>query len=360
MSVAVHHGDMLQVIPRLVAEGVVCDACVTDPPYHLLPTLKRFGADNSAPAQHGRDGAMARLSAGFMQSRWDGGDIAFRPETWETVASVMRPGAFLVAFGGTRTVHRMTCAIEDAGFIVQDCLMWLYATGFPKRRDALKPSYEPIVLAYKPGGKRTMQVDECRIGTGEDKGIWPVTDRAKTYDVLGQFSGHSETDAAAGRWPANVCHDSSDEVVACFPESAGPSPGTYDLSRSRPCTGHLSDGRSAQAAAGTRRDGAQGSVVQTEAEIQASEGEKAPCREDRQGESRMTREDEELIRTVIAKRVIERMAEQWDALALAAICGNTHPPAPTSLTYRNGRIIGLRPEDDRPLWPMVQLDKRCS
>ena len=74
----------------------------------------------------------------------------------------------------------------------------------------------------------------------------------------------------------------------------------------------------------------------------------------------MTREAEELIRTVIAKRVIERMAEQWDALALAAICGNTHPPAPTSLTYCNRRIIGLRPEDDRPLWPMVQLDKRCS
>jgi site-specific DNA-methyltransferase (adenine-specific) len=110
---------------------------------------------------------MKRLSKGFMGKTWDGGDIAFRPETWVTVSSIMRPGAFLVVFGGTRTYHRMACAIEDAGFVIQDCIMWLYGSGFPKRRDMLKPAYEPIVLAYKPGGKRTMQVDECRIGTDD-------------------------------------------------------------------------------------------------------------------------------------------------------------------------------------------------
>jgi hypothetical protein len=61
-----------------------------------------------------------------MAQRWDGGDIAFRSETWATVASVMRPGAFLLAFGGTRTYHRMACAIEDAGFVIQDTILWLY------------------------------------------------------------------------------------------------------------------------------------------------------------------------------------------------------------------------------------------
>jgi hypothetical protein len=98
-----------------------------------------------------------------MGQQWDGGDIAFRPETWATVATILRPGAFLVAFGGTRTYHRLVSAIEDAGFVIQDQIAWLFATGFPKRRDMLKPAFEPIVLAYKPGGKRAMQVDECRI-----------------------------------------------------------------------------------------------------------------------------------------------------------------------------------------------------
>lgn len=166
--IAAHHGNCLEVIPRLVAEGVVCDACVTDPPYHLTATQKRFGAANSAPAQYGKDGAMSRLSGGFMGQQWDGGDIAFRPETWATVATILRPGGFLLAFGGTRTYHRLACAIEDAGFVIQDTIAWLYGSGFPKRRDMLKPAFEPIVLAYKPGGKRTLQVDECRVlPTGE-------------------------------------------------------------------------------------------------------------------------------------------------------------------------------------------------
>jgi hypothetical protein len=71
MTIRLEHDDMLQAIPRMVAEGVVCDAVVTDPPYHLGPTQKRFGATNSAPAQHGRDGAMARLSGGFMGQQWE-------------------------------------------------------------------------------------------------------------------------------------------------------------------------------------------------------------------------------------------------------------------------------------------------
>lgn len=225
MTVRIEHGDCLAVIPALVAEGVTVDSIVTDPPYHLTATLARFGKininDDTATSRRLRkkaDGA-ARLAHGFMNQQWDGGDIAFRPETWATIATVLRPGGFLLAFGGPRTYHRLTCAIEDAGLVIQDCCLWLYGTGFPKRRDAFKPAYEPIVLAYKPGGSRTMQIDECRVGTGIDKGVWPVTDRAKTMDILGKYKGHSSTNVSLGRWPANLCHDGSEEVLALFPQT---------------------------------------------------------------------------------------------------------------------------------------------
>jgi site-specific DNA-methyltransferase (adenine-specific) len=222
VSVRLEHDDMLRAIPRLVAEGVVVDAVVTDPPYHLTATVKRFGAANAAPAQEGRDGAMKRLSGGFMNQQWDGGDIAFRPETWATVATIMRPGAFLVAFGGTRTHHRVWCAIEDAGFVIQDTIMWLFGSGFPKRRDHLKPAFEPVCLAYRPGGKRTMQVDECRIFAGTEHMRGAVVGSANgTLAGIRSSKDFIATDSPLGRWPANICHDGSDEVLVAFPQSAG-------------------------------------------------------------------------------------------------------------------------------------------
>lgn len=233
MSVALHHGDCLKEIPKLRDAGVIVDSVVCDPPYHLIPTVKRFGKSNSAPAQHGRDGAMARLSAGFMNSTWDGGDIAFRPSTWETVSSVMKPGAFLLAFGGTRTYHRLACAIEDGGFVIQDCLMWLFATGFPKNKSQMKPSFEPIVMAYKPGGKRELSIDECRIATnGEDMGDPHRFAKSREHEGWTRPShtpehiaerGDRAISAAAtiGRWPANICLEDCDAVVGLFPQSAG-------------------------------------------------------------------------------------------------------------------------------------------
>lgn len=117
MSVRVIEGDSLLVVPTLDADSF--HSCVTDPPYHLTSIVKRFGAANAAPAQHGTDGAYARASRGFMGKQWDGGDVAFRPETWAEVLRVLKPGAHLLAFGGTRTYHRLACAIEDAGFEIR-------------------------------------------------------------------------------------------------------------------------------------------------------------------------------------------------------------------------------------------------
>ena len=67
-----------------------------------------------------------------MGKQWDGGDIAFRKETWELFMKVLKPGGHLLAFSGSRTYHRMAVAIEDAGFDIRDQIMWLYGSGFPK------------------------------------------------------------------------------------------------------------------------------------------------------------------------------------------------------------------------------------
>src|SRR5262245_56283540 len=124
------HGDCLAMLDKLNANSV--DACVTDPPYHLQSIVKRFSKTGRTETTRSRSGPHQRTARGFMGKQWDGGDVAFRVETWRKVARVMKPGAFLCAFGGTRTYHRMACAIEDAGFVIRDQFDWLYANGFPK------------------------------------------------------------------------------------------------------------------------------------------------------------------------------------------------------------------------------------
>ncbi len=240
MSVSVHHGDMLQVLPGLVADSF--HACVTDPPYHLTSIVKRFGAANAAPAKVGQTGAFARASRGFMGKQWDGGDIAFRPETWVEVLRVLKPGAHLVAFGGTRTFHRMAVAIEDAGFELRDTLMYLYGSGFPKSHNAgngwgtaLKPAWEPIILARKPlrgtvaanvlaHGCGALNIDGCRV-PASDK-AWGSGNRDAWRETEGrtdrQPNSYGQSDASPGaRWPANVLHDGSNEVLQAFPDAPG-------------------------------------------------------------------------------------------------------------------------------------------
>lgn len=108
MSWEVRYGDNRELLARLDADSV--DAVVCDPPYEL----------------------------GFMGKKWDSSGIAYDVEFWREVYRVLKPGAHLVAFGGTRTYHRMAVAIEDAGFEVRDSLHWVYTQGFPKSLDVSK------------------------------------------------------------------------------------------------------------------------------------------------------------------------------------------------------------------------------
>jgi DNA modification methylase len=220
VNVKLIRGDCIEVMATLPAASI--DACVTDPPYEI----------------------------GFMNKRWDSTRIAFQPQTWREVLRVLKPGAHLLAFGGTRTFHRIAVAIEDAGFEIRDCLAWLYGSGFPKSLNlgeglgtALKPAYEPIVLARKPfkgtvaqnvqtHGTGALNIDACRIG--EDSTVRPIT-RVSERSVYGRYShdpqhcthcdGTGREPAAplarchacqreplqggsdSGRWPANVCLD---------------------------------------------------------------------------------------------------------------------------------------------------------
>lgn len=185
----IFNGDMLRVLPLLAPESI--DSAVTDPPYHLVEMSKRFGKHKAIAAQHGKDGAFKRASRGFMGKEWDGGDIAFRPETWRAVGRAMKPGAYLVAFSSSRTYHHLATAIEDAGFVIKDQIMWLYGTGFPKSKGVLKPAHEPIVLARWGGkGVGSLRVEDCRVEAGN-------------------------------RHPANVMHDGSPEVLEHFPITKG-------------------------------------------------------------------------------------------------------------------------------------------
>lgn len=132
-DVRVIHADCRDAIREMPDCSV--DSVVTDPPYSLVSIQKRFGKPGSAPAQHGRDGLYRRAAAGFMGQQWDTGETAFDPAFWSEVLRVLRPGGHVVAFGGTRTFHRLACAIEDAGFEIRDQLQWIYGSGFAKSRD---------------------------------------------------------------------------------------------------------------------------------------------------------------------------------------------------------------------------------
>ena len=258
MSNKLHHGDCLEVMPTLDADSV--DAIISDPPYGLS----------------------------FMGKAWDHGVPG--EVFWREALRVAKPGAHLLAFGGTRTFHRLTVAIEDAGWEIRDCVMWVYGSGFPKSHDvskaidkaagvefsarpasgvgfmnpdgrggynitnnqlsregestpeaaqwhgwrtALKPAWEPIIVARKPligtvaanvlaHGTGAINIDACRVGDTVE--TWPKTrsygggtEYAFTNTANGVVNSQSTGAVPGGRWPANLIHDGSDEVTAGFP-----------------------------------------------------------------------------------------------------------------------------------------------
>lgn len=257
---------------RLVDKGVAgfegipdnsIDSIVTDPPYHLYSIVKRFGKEDAAPAKFGTDGVFQRASKGFMGKEWDGGDVSYAPATWAECLRMLKPGGHMLCFGGSRTFHRIAVAIEDAGFELRDTVMWVYGSGFPKSHNlqgewqgwgtALKPAFEPIILARKPvegtvagnvlkWGTGAINVDGCRVSTGDDLAK-NYTSIRKSDDVMGEriykagfrqgkdSVAHATESTALGRWPANFIHDGSEEVLELMPDVGG---GQYKGANPRP------------------------------------------------------------------------------------------------------------------------------
>lgn len=212
-----HLGDCIEIM-RGMADASV-DSIVTDPPYEL----------------------------GFMGKGWDSTGIANSPAMWAEALRVLKPGGHLLAFSGTRTYHRMACAIEDAGFELRDQIGWAYGSGFPKSRNldgewtgwgtALKPAWEPIALARKPlngtvaanvlaHGTGALNIDGCRVHSDDATGGEYTVKRfapGASVNKDGNWKQDVEFRGVmkAGRWPANIVHDGSDEVLAAFPEAPG-------------------------------------------------------------------------------------------------------------------------------------------
>lgn len=216
------HGDCLEVLRTLPDNSV--DAVVTDPPYGL--TQSKNGG------------------SGFMGMKWDADVPA--TEVWAECLRVLKPGGHLLAFAGTRTQHRMAVRIEDAGFDIRDMIAWVYGSGFPKSHNgpwggtALKPALEPVTVARKPlagtvadnvlrYGTGGLNIDGCRVEpTGESRERVGEASQERRYTEAGgtDFAAKPGVRGGdpAGRWPANLIHDGSEEVVGLFPQAGAASP----------------------------------------------------------------------------------------------------------------------------------------
>ncbi|RJL15314.1 site-specific DNA-methyltransferase [Paracoccus siganidrum] len=236
-----HLGDCAQILKQITDASI--DSCVTDPPYGIE----------------------------FMGAGWDS-DVP-PSEIWREVFRVLKPGGHLLAFAGTRTHHRMATRIEESGFEIRDLLMWVYGSGFPKSHNldgdwngwgtALKPALEPITLARKPMagtvaanvqdfGTGALNVDGCRVpAIGEiiERGaIGEIyTEAHEGYrrpgrSMMTHKPKHRGGPACGtGRWPANLIHDGSEEVLAAFPIAPGQQGDLAGHSRNRPSLGIYGD-----------------------------------------------------------------------------------------------------------------------
>lgn len=286
-------GDCLEVMATFPENSI--DAVICDPPYGLEFMNKdwdKLGAtklDDPAVVGGFQDGHGGNP---YSRSRIRFGQSAKSMQQWHEnwaieAFRICKPGSHLVAFGGTRTHHRLMVAIEDAGWQIRDCLMWLYGSGFPKSHSiamsidkklgligdrgaafttagdliqdmkgnkpgqigqhepispeackfkgygsALKPAWEPIVLARKPlegtladnaleHGTGCLNVDGCRVGTRAESFVDNREDKIQV-SAYGKY-GVSDYDGSKGRWPANLILD--EESAQMLDEQSGESPG---------------------------------------------------------------------------------------------------------------------------------------
>lgn len=288
------NGDCLDEMRDLADDCV--DSIVTDPPYGL----NFMGKDFDNPKMMGQavvmHGGLQRYPKGEKRTGYADCDMLMFQDYMTTIFAealrVAKPGAHLLAFGGTRTYHRLACAIEDAGWEIRDCIMWVYGSGFPKSMDVakaidkamgaertevigtrhrnvkpfdddngwnannttgdfqytapatpeaaawngwgtcLKPACEPIVVARKPlegtvaanvlkYGTGAINIDGCRVPTEEVIETNGNRDSSKVYGKYNGMTPRQSEGQKLGRFPANLIHDGSDDVIALFPESKG-------------------------------------------------------------------------------------------------------------------------------------------
>lgn len=292
------HGDNLIVLPTLEADSI--NAGVTDPPYGIgfmgkewdcfkpeamLARDKGSWDAESARQRHINPNLRGRSRSPALspsQIEYDGSVGGLRrfqawSEQWaREVYRVLKPGAHLLVCGAPRSFHRMTCGLEDAGFEIRDCIMWIFGQGFPKSHNidpfsrietrqtfdgwgtALKPSWEPIIMARKPlagtvaanvqaHGTGALNIDGCRIAT-------PETLQGSTVrnDIRGgkYAAGHRANpgdipdfqQSSLGRWPANLIHDGSEEVVSQFPNVESGQPAGIKAGGKLNCFGTFAGG----------------------------------------------------------------------------------------------------------------------
>ena len=233
MTYRILRGDVLSFARHY--HGPLFHACLCDPPYHLTSIVKRFSSPSELDYEVARSNPHRRTSSGFMGSHWDGGTLAFEPETWAAFSELLYPGAFMMAFASSRGWHRMACAIEDAGFSIMPSIFgWCNGQPFPKatRIDSriedkepakdwvghryggqvLKNALEPIIVAQKPyvgrpidsittTGAGALNIDAGRISS-EPYTINTWDDGSKPF---GGGAGHEFTGRkVSGRWPSNL------------------------------------------------------------------------------------------------------------------------------------------------------------
>ena len=155
------HGNSYEVLDTLETDSI--DTCITDPPYGLR----------------------------FMGKKWDY-DIP-RKDFWSKVYRVLKPGAFMLVFGGTRTFHRLAVEIEDSGFEIRDCIMWLYGQGFPKSYDISKGIDKKLGKEREILEKSSNSRPNSERGNGLAHGIYgkefditkPASEQAQLWDGWG-------------------------------------------------------------------------------------------------------------------------------------------------------------------------------